>query len=117
MRGKIAMTPHPLNSGLFRVRRAEEHLTELRTILNQIAMTYQNTIRAKLHPKTSDEIQILVPKEALPAPAIAPIIIGEICYNLRCALDYLVFELARLDSGRSPQLIQFPIEYKREVRF
>jgi hypothetical protein len=39
-----------------------------------------------------------------------PILIGEICYNLRSALDYLVFELAKFDSGVPQDNTQFPIE-------
>jgi len=35
--------------------------------------------------------------------------IGEICYNLKTALDYLIFELAELDSGSEQKNTQFPI--------
>jgi hypothetical protein len=37
------------------------------------------------------------------------ILVGEICYNLRGALDYLVFELAKHDSGAPQEKTQFPI--------
>ena len=37
-------------------------------------------------------------------------LIGEIFYNLRTAMDYLVFELAKLDSGAEQSRTQFPIE-------
>ena len=37
------------------------------------------------------------------------VLIGEIFYNLRCASDYLVFELAKLDSGMEQNGTQFPI--------
>jgi hypothetical protein len=37
------------------------------------------------------------------------ILIGEICYNLRTALDYLVFEVSKLDSGIEQRGTQFPI--------
>jgi hypothetical protein len=39
-----------------------------------------------------------------------PILVGEIAYNLRSALDYLVFELARLDTGIEQSGTQFPLE-------
>jgi hypothetical protein len=42
------------------------------------------------------------------------VLIGEICYNLRSALDYLVFELAKHDSGIAQDGTQFPIEDKRK---
>ncbi|MFZ2005798.1 MAG: hypothetical protein WAV02_11975 [Stellaceae bacterium] len=35
--------------------------------------------------------------------------IGEICYNLRTALEYLIYELARLDSGKVQDDTQFPM--------
>lgn len=38
-----------------------------------------------------------------------PILIGEIIYNLGSALDYLVFKLAKLDSGGEKEGTQFPI--------
>jgi len=36
-------------------------------------------------------------------------LVGEICYNLRCALDYLIYALAELDSGSPQKGTQFPI--------
>ena len=36
-------------------------------------------------------------------------LVGEICYNLRCVLDYLVYALAELDSGSPQKGTQFPI--------
>lgn len=38
------------------------------------------------------------------------ILIGEACQNLRTALEYLVFELAKLDSGCEQRGTQFPLE-------
>jgi hypothetical protein len=38
-----------------------------------------------------------------------PILVGEICHNLRSALDYLVFELARHDANAPQKDTQFPI--------
>jgi hypothetical protein len=43
-----------------------------------------------------------------------PILVGEICYNLRGALDYLVFELAKHDFGAPQENTQFPIADKPE---
>lgn len=39
---------------------------------------------------------------------------GEICYNLRTALDYLVFEMVKNDSGRAEDFTQFPIVDSRD---
>ena len=43
-------------------------------------------------------------------PAMLGILIGETIYNLRAILDYLVYELAILDSGQIQKGTQFPIE-------
>jgi hypothetical protein len=46
----------------------------------------------------------------LKAPPIVPILIGETIYNLRAALDYLVYELFHLDTGKSHSGTKFLIE-------
>jgi hypothetical protein len=38
-------------------------------------------------------------------------LVGEITYNLRCSLDYLVYALAALDAGSPQKGTQFPIMY------
>ena len=43
-------------------------------------------------------------------PIIFSVLIGEVVYNLKAALDYLVYELAYLDSGRPQQGTKFLIE-------
>ena len=45
-------------------------------------------------------------------PETFPILVGEIIYNLRAALDYLIFELSLLDSGNeiNGSIPQFIIE-------
>ena len=47
-------------------------------------------------------------------PAKVRILIGEIAYNLVAALDYLVFVLARHDSGIEQERTQFPVHVKKE---
>ncbi|RWC86770.1 MAG: hypothetical protein EOS72_24700 [Mesorhizobium sp.] len=48
--------------------------------------------------------------QLLRVPPILPILIGEAIYNLRAALDYLVFELAYLDTGTPKSGTKFLIE-------
>lgn len=43
-------------------------------------------------------------------PVRFSVLVGEVCYNLRAALEYLVYELARHDSGAVQRGTQFPIE-------
>jgi hypothetical protein len=44
-----------------------------------------------------------------PVPAMIGVLVGETIYNLRSALDYLVSDLALLDSGSEQRGTQFPI--------
>jgi hypothetical protein len=50
----------------------------------------------------------------LGVPLVFSVLVGEICYNLRAAMDYLVYELAILDSGSIVDGTQFPIEGKKK---
>jgi hypothetical protein len=50
------------------------------------------------------------PEKPLVIPPALGILVGETAYNLRAALDYLVYELAILDSGSVQEGTQFPIE-------
>jgi hypothetical protein len=60
------------------------------------------------HPQRADQV-IVDPARHLPLDLKFSVLVGEICYNLRAALDYLVYELARLDSGSTQDDTQFII--------
>ena len=45
-----------------------------------------------------------------PVPHALSILVGEIIYNLRAAIDYLIYELAFVDSKKIQHGTQFPIE-------
>jgi hypothetical protein len=104
-----ATTPHVLNGALERAIRAREHLLDLGQRLgplqkhNDVVSTHP---AAGLKPLTIEPSPPIV----FPASMRIPILIGEVCYNLRSALDYLVFELAKYDSGSPQKQTQFPIE-------
>lgn len=103
------MALHPLRGAFERVRRAEEHLADLRNRLAWALRQQENAVTVQLHPDPPHH-----PVPILQGPTFADhrigILIGEVCYNLRGALDYLVFELAKLDSGIEQDKTQFPIE-------
>src|ERR1700722_2069935 len=101
---------HPLDSCTERVRRADEHLADLKAAFDAIFVLQANSIGIEFDPKPPYHlVKVSRPKETFFGMSIA-ILIGEICYNLRSALDYLVFELAKLDSGSEQNGTQFPIE-------
>jgi hypothetical protein len=103
----------PLDDCFERVSRAGEHLADL-----------EREIRDSIHAQIDDFIiEHEVNPLRFPFPYLVkarrgnethfgmriPILIGEIAYNLKSALDYLVYKLARLDSGSEQEGTQFPI--------
>ena len=96
--------------------RADEHLSELRTAFKswlyaerELAM---KTARQGDDPE-SDDSPVLGSVNTAPNTVIPPrinVIVGEVAQALRRALDYLVYELARRDSGRMQDNTQFPFE-------
>jgi hypothetical protein len=103
------MTPHVLNGAFERVARAEEHLADLRERIRRVSQLDSDVILAEFDPMPPHRPKVLIPELFYLSMRI-PILTGEICYNLRSALDYLVFELAKLDSGAAQDFTQFPIE-------
>ena len=100
--------PHVLDSVFERVVRTEEHLVDLRERLAATLQLRENSVGAKFAPNPPYSLLLIRPLN-MPTPLRVGVLIGEICYNLRSALDYLVFELARLDSGVPQKGTQFPI--------
>src|SRR5436305_624365 len=101
------MPAHPLDAASQRVLRASEHLDDLRKLLGIFERENHEIITAELQAQDWREIGDL--RRHVLAPMEIPIRIGEICYNTRTALEYLVFELAKLDSGQPQDFTQFPI--------
>jgi len=106
---------HPLDGAYKRFGRANEHLLDLeRRISILLKEDFKRAAKETqfIRPKRgANPIPFLVFKfpPKLP-PAIYSIIVGEIIYNLRAALDYLVYELACFDSKQEVEGTQFPIE-------
>jgi hypothetical protein len=94
-----------LDDAKARISRAETHIASL-----------EAEITAVLPPDRSITAPIMGPaflsggNQRISAPPILPILIGETLYNLRGALDYLVYELFHLDTGRVKGSTKFPIE-------
>ena len=98
---------HPLDGAIERVRRAYEHSADLQA---RLAPFLERGDTPAIYPNIREVIQI-ESGMTVPMTMRVLILIGEICYNLRSALDYLIYELTKLDHGRAPQFFtQFPIE-------
>lgn len=97
-----------LRDAFLRVERAGEHLEAIK---GQIAAYVQANEGASLIKVEGQTVTAVMPP--FPPPEIAARI-GEFIYNLRAALDYLVFQLAILESGKEVDGTQFPIVKKPE---
>jgi hypothetical protein len=104
---------HSLDGAFRRVDRAREHLTDLKRRADSLRQDQEDAITFKVHPTLPDKVQAVITR--LAPRHMLGILVGEVCYNLRAALDYLIFELAYLDSGQIQQGTQFPIDDKKEV--
>jgi len=115
--------PHPLDGAFARVDRASSHLEELKSLIEVFRLEGENEFFRNRDPNpatavygfsmTSVERNIVSP--AIPVPVGFPIVVGDVVHNLRAALDYLVFELAKRDShGVAQDHTQFVIETRVE---
>lgn len=105
---------HALDGCFERVRRADEHLADLKGRLREMTRQQIDALVVNFHTEPPYGIkEVLRPKQTFFDMRIG-ILIGEICYNLKSALDWLIFELANLDSGTFQGGTQFPIDDTQE---
>jgi hypothetical protein len=102
-----------LDGAYARLDRAQEHLTDLELRAKAITHPRVKNIIAQTDLNTVKDFVINDPLVEL--PQIVSVLIGEVIYNLRAALDYLVFDLAAFDSGRPQIGTQFPIDDRPET--
>lgn len=104
------MSNHPLNSAFERVNRADDHLSQLKGAIADFERAYHDAVIVEFEPDPPYQIKYTAPLD-FPHPFHRiGILVGEVCYNLRAALDYLIYEMARLNSGSIQNGTQFPIE-------
>jgi hypothetical protein len=108
--------PYGFLDAALRYDRAREHLADINRMLDAFKATPRD-IGLYVEAESLDELLSRDREDvrAVPIPDDLAIRIGEFAYNLRCALDYLVFALAWHDSGREPKgkwarRLQFPCE-------
>jgi hypothetical protein len=111
------MPAHPLDAAFYRITRATEHLVDLQPRISALMLEQQKAAIAHFQAHSREYISHHTHMQ-LVAPMSVAVRMGEICYNLRTALDYLVFEIAKLDSGTPQDFTQFPIvSSKDKFRF
>ena len=103
---------HPLDGAYVRLDRAMEHLAELKalnaTFLNAEAKRMRKS--ARLDTSANPDVELYFDPPTGDIPTRFSVLIGEIASDLRASLDYLVFELAILDTGSEQKQTQFPVE-------
>lgn len=116
---KSSYRPTPNLGGAYRrLDRAREHLADLKAILDAIDERWKSSdehMTIEINFDTG-EYRPTLPKgfTGITLTLKCFIVTGELIYNLRAALDYLVYQLAFLDSGRPRGRTQFPIEKCKE---
>jgi hypothetical protein len=110
----VAETPHPLADAEVRVERAKEHIDDLVRLVNEFAGEQAEKLDVGQSPETGG-LEVRPPEDRPPISPKAKVLVGEAVYNLRAALDYLVYILACTNRQRHVPGTQFPIEDKPEM--
>jgi hypothetical protein len=101
-----------LDGAYLRIDRANHHLEEIKIFQDNLPRPVvdreMGNIPLSYPHVATDNVTVSLAEQEV--SAIVSILVGETVYNLRSALDYLVFELAFLDSGSIQNGTQFPIE-------
>lgn len=108
---------HPLRGAREQVYGAREHLELLKPeihafatiVSNDVSLTYKKGIVTINGKQREAPIGTATFPMNLPTPPRAARLIGDVVQNLRTALEYLIFELARVDSGGVVDNTQFVI--------
>jgi hypothetical protein len=108
-----------------RIDRADRHIDELKLLIEGYRKSQEDKfiadekatnarINQLLRFSPGDKFSSRFTNKTLPDfPLEAAVIVGEVIYNLRAALDYLVYELAWHDFGAEQHGTQFLIEKER----
>ena len=91
---------------LLRVDRAAEHIADLKPRIEEFAKRQAGKVVPEIHETRAG---LRMHEEVEDVPRTFSVVIGEVLYNLRAALDYLVYALAWLDSGKRNEQTQFVI--------
>ena len=104
---------HPLDGAFARVKRATFHLKEAQSISDRFLRGSQRESLRDMSPNIVHgdwQFDSGYRGRRVQLPIDFRLSVGEAIHNLRCALDYLVFELARHDTPSVPNAkTQFPI--------
>jgi hypothetical protein len=107
LRNSNTSARHPLQDAFDRVDRAVEHIEEFKRKEASLGQFYHDALVVEYNSDPPHNLSAST--SVIMVDSIFGILLGEIAYNLRAALDYLVFQIARRDSGTDQTGTQFPI--------
>jgi len=106
---------HPLDGAQFKLARAQSEINIIRSMETAFfEETKYSVVRAE-HNSISGKDIYRIKIDGVPPSLDWGVFIGEIAHNLRSALNYLVYQLALLNSANKPETVagdkrlQFPI--------
>jgi hypothetical protein len=103
---------HPLDGARKRVERADKHLKEIVSELEAFTAAEYDKIIVE-HDHVRNQPNFIETEGPGELPNNIPLAVSDCIHNFRAALDYLIYELARHDSGAIQRGTQFPIADKR----
>ncbi len=102
------MTPHPFEAAFHRVQRVKKHLTDLGEMLTFMEREKKNSVVSYIQNKGLPSL-VAGDKIIINFPMVTAITIGEFLYNIRTALDYMIFKLIKNHTIETKNFTNFPI--------
>ena len=100
------------------LNRAEEHLLDIESICDAITERECDAMIGSVHvdpPQPGIPVGYAYTKPTASVPVRLRVVVGEAVQAMRRSLDYLVYEVAFLDSGVEQQGTQFPIDNSEKI--
>ena len=105
------MTASLFTSSKLKIKRADQHVSEL----NSILQSFLNTDFYRLHIEKNpqDGLNVLKFEATRDMPCEVPLIMGDAIHNLRAALDLMACEIVTLAGDMPDRYINFPFQTDR----
>lgn len=102
---------HPLDGCFAKIRRAHEHIRNLKPQIRRFEQSHPYTVIRKRDPKTRQKTRTI--HFTRQPPIRLALLIGDAVHNLRSALDHLVCQLVIHGGGKVIKSTEFPIKASR----
>jgi hypothetical protein len=103
-----------LSDAVRRRDRAGEHMVELNRISRRFMDAEMTLAMEQVQINPEPDVPFVFGRPDNPVPERVAILAGDIIQDLRAALDYLVYQLAKLGTGSFQEGTQFPIEDRED---